>query len=115
MSYSALFQGLLARLKRRRWGTAITPSKGKAIDTGVQAFADELVAALGSDSPITLDRPIRVRRNYVGPVFIILDDETEAINYLSSNGIQSSDPDANRQINVSDSVTVSETKSVVRT
>lgn len=120
MSYSALFQGLLARLKRRRWGVSIKPAGDKpgdnkpAVDTGVQAFADEVVAALGSDAPIVLDKPIRIRRNYTGPVFLILDD-TEAINYLSDNGIQSSIPNANRQVNVSESITVSESKSVVRT
>ena len=115
MSYRALFEGILARLKRRRWGTSIKPPTGPAVDTGVQAFADEIVTALSSDAPIELHRPIRIRRNYVGPVFLVLDDDAEAIEYLAADGTQSPNADPlTKTVRVFDTVTISETKSAVR-
>ena len=115
MSYRALFEGILARLKRRRWGTSLKQPGGSQVDSGVQAFVDELVIALGSDAPIELNRPIRIRRNYVGPVFIILDDDAEAINYLADDGTQTIQPDPlTKYVRVFDAVTISETTSAVR-
>jgi hypothetical protein len=115
MSYRVLFEGILARLKRRRWGTSVKQPNGPSVDTGVQAFADEIVIALSSDAPIELNRPIRIRRNYVGPVFIILDDDAEAINYLAADGTQTIQPaPLTKYVRVFDSVTISETKSAVR-
>lgn len=109
MSYRALFEGLLARLKRQRWGASIAKQ-----DTGVQAFADEIVSALSSEAPITLNRPIKIKRNYVGPVFVILDDDAEAINYLMDNGTQTVVPHPSVSAAVADVVTLSETVSAVR-
>lgn len=115
MSYSALFGSILARLKRRRWGASLKQSDGSRVDSGVQAFADELVTALGSDGPIVLNQPIRIRRTYVGPVFVILDDDAVAIEYLAADGSQSPNPDPlTKTVQVFDSVMLSETKSAVR-
>lgn len=115
MSYRALFEGILARLKRRRWGVSLQQPTGPAVDSGVQAFADEIVIALSSDAPIELQRPIKIRRNYVGPVFVILDDEAEAIEYLAANGSQSPNADPlNKTVQVFDRVTISENVSAVK-
>lgn len=115
MSYRALFEGMLARLKRRRWGASLNQPDGSRVDSGVQAFVDELVIALGSDGPIVLNQPIKIRRTYVGPVFVILDDDAVAIEYLAANGSQSPNADPlTKTVQVFDSVTIRETKSAVR-
>ncbi len=115
MSYGALFQGILSRLKRRRWGESLKQPDGSRVDSGVQAFVDELVVALGGDGPIVLNQPIRIRRTYVGPVFVILDDDAEAIEYLAADGTQSPNAEPlTKTVSVFDSVTLSETTSAVR-
>jgi hypothetical protein len=94
---------------------SIKQPSGPPIDSGVQAFVDELVTALGTDAPIVLNRPIKIKRNYVGPVFLILDDDAEAINYLAADGTQTIQPEPlTKYVRVSDSVTLTETKSAVR-
>ncbi len=115
MSYGVLFQGILSRLKRRRWGVSIQQSDKTRVDTGVQAFVDELVIALASEGPIVLSQPIKIRRTYVGPVFVILDDDAEAIEYLAADGTQSPNADLlTKTVNLFDSVVITETKSAVR-
>lgn len=115
MSYGALFSGILSRLKRRRWGETVTQADGRRVDSGVQAFVDELVTALGSDGPIVLNQPLKIRRTYVGPVFVILDDDAVAIEYLAADGTQSPNADPlTKTVQVFDAVTLSETKSAVR-
>lgn len=115
MSYGALFQGILSRLKRRRWGVSVQQTDKPPLDTGVQAFVDELVIALASEGPIVLSQPIKIRRTYVGPVFVILDDDAVAIEYLAADGTQSPNADPlTKTVSVFDSVTISETKSAVR-
>lgn len=115
MSYGTFFESILSRLKRKRWGVSIKQPSGPPIDSGVQAFVDELVTALGTDAPIVLNRPIKIKRNYVGPVFLILDNDAEAIEYLAADGTQSPNADPlTKTLRVFDSVTLSETKSAVR-
>ena len=114
MSYRALFEGMLARLKRRRWGTLIHQQDAPQVDSGVQAFVDELAIALGSDAPIVLNHPIKIRRNYVGPVFVILDDDANAIEYIAAGGTQSPNADPlNKAAHVFDGVRITETIAAV--
>lgn len=111
MSYRALFEGILSRFKRRRWGARIQQQ-----DTGVQAFAEELVNALASDAPITINQPIRIKRSYVGPVFLILDDDANAIEYLAADGTQSPNVDLlTKSATCFDTLTVAESVSALRT
>lgn len=115
MSYGALFQGILSRLKRRRWGVSVQQPDTPPVDTGVQAFVDELVIALASDGPIVLNQPIKIRRTYVGPAFVILDNDAVAIEYLASDGSQSPNADPlNKLVMLFDAVSIRETVAAVR-
>lgn len=68
MTIRNLFQNQLPRLQRQKWGKRI-----QGQDTGVNDFAEEILAILGAEEPIVLDAPIKITRNYDGPVFEVVD------------------------------------------
>ena len=68
MSIRNLFANQLPRLQRQRWGRRINGQ-----DPGVHELAEEVYAILGAEEPIVLDAPIKITRNYDGPVFEVGD------------------------------------------
>lgn len=71
LSFSA---PLLKRLTREHWGYKITQQDGTIKDSGVQEFAEELLAALASDEPIKLNSTVKL----IGP-----DDGSPAIQIIN--------------------------------
>lgn len=78
MSLGAIFAAAAARLGRTTWGSKITGNDGVARDTGVNQFAQELMAMFGSDQPIEVREPIRFVKKHGGPLFSVVYGQDDA-------------------------------------
>lgn len=88
MSLGAIFAAAAARLGRTTWGSKITGADGVAKDTGVNQFAQELMALLGSNEPIEVREPIRFVKKHSGPLFNVVygqDDSSPLARFYRDN------------------------------
>lgn len=71
MTLRSIFSELVANLRQNEYGTKITDKDGALKDTGVQAFVEDFLDALNSNSPINIDNPIQINNNGTGPAFLM--------------------------------------------
>lgn len=72
MSYYAFTVAAIAGLQREFWGRKIPQPDGSTIDTGVNEFAEELIARLASQDPIQLAGTIKLVGPANGPTIQII-------------------------------------------
>lgn len=84
----ALTETSLARLLREYWGRKILDQSGMKKDTGVQDFAEEVVAFLSNTAPIELRTPFALLNNTAqqAALNIINDDGNEGKGITITNG-----------------------------
>lgn len=88
MSYQQLFADLVTRLEQESYAKTIKDGDGKMVDTGLRRFVQNLISALKSAKPISIDGPLALNNAGEGPAIIIVNtgNSHQVVEGFNSNG-----------------------------